>query len=519
MVRKYNRKQGSTPYLTGYTAKQMDKAILDVKSGKSTAKSALDNGVPRSTLRDRMSGLHSKRHGGQLYLSEGLERAVLMVLNQLSSWKHPLNTVELRHLIRNYLNLCGVKSQFQDNLPGRDWAKSFIARHSLSERFPSKIKPKRASLTKEEILKYFENLEESLEGVDPANIFNFDETNFTDDPKRTKCIVRRGASRHERVEPHSKTAFSVMFCGSAKGVHLPPMVVYKAKNMYEGWKSTAISGAVYEATESGWFDMKTFEIWYFHVFLPHVKHVNGPIVLIGDNLSCHFSPKVIESCQEHGIRFVALLPNSTHLLQPLDVAVFRPMKGLWRACLSQWRLETRLQSTIPKVTFPMLLARVFKQLKSENLLAGFKAAGVWPLDSAPVLKHLAGSRNPEGEEMHNILNEACLQLLSQSLAKSSKDPKLGSRGRKVEAGKAIRLPDITWTCEECQGDYADDEENDGDRWLVCDNRKCNLAFHLQCSGLDYEENEYWDLDIDNLPFLCKACQGSKKSKKSKKGKK
>ena len=64
MVRTYKRKAGAAPYRTGYSDKQMDLAILDVRSGKSIKKSAKDHGVPRTTLSDRVNKLQSKKHGG-----------------------------------------------------------------------------------------------------------------------------------------------------------------------------------------------------------------------------------------------------------------------------------------------------------------------------------------------------------------------------------------------------------------------------------------------------------------------
>ena len=70
MVRSYKKRHGAASYMTGYSDKQMEKAILEVKSGKSTAKAAADNGVPRTTLSDRVRGLSKKRHGGQLFLSD-----------------------------------------------------------------------------------------------------------------------------------------------------------------------------------------------------------------------------------------------------------------------------------------------------------------------------------------------------------------------------------------------------------------------------------------------------------------
>jgi len=45
----------------------------------------------------------------------------------------------------------------------------------------------------------------------------------------------RGFRRVECVKENSKQNFSIMFCGDATGHYLPPMVVYKAKNLYANW--------------------------------------------------------------------------------------------------------------------------------------------------------------------------------------------------------------------------------------------------------------------------------------------
>ncbi len=51
-------------------------------------------------------------------------------------------------------------------------------------------------------------------------------------------------------------------------------------------------------------------------------------VLLGDNLAAHLSPDILKLFHQHNIRFCFLPENSTCLMQPLDVGVFKPMKRL-----------------------------------------------------------------------------------------------------------------------------------------------------------------------------------------------
>jgi len=507
---KHKRAKGARPYRTNYNPEQLDAALLAVKNGVKPWKAAKDHGVPTSTLNDWVKGKYSNKHGGQIWLPASFELAVVGVLNELLDWKVPLTRLELQLLVKNYLDLSGVTTRFANNMPGRDWARKFLQRHGLSVRVASGIKHARASLSSIDIENYFSNLKKELEGVDPSQIYNYDETNFTDDPSRKKCIVRRGVKRLERISAYSKQAFSVMFCGSAAGDYLPPMVVYKAKHCYDGWTSDGIKGAVYDSTESGWFDMRTFEKWFDKVFLEHVKEVSGPKVIIGDNLSSHFSPNVIALCKKHNVRFLTLVPNSTHLCQPLDVAVFRPMKVLWRAMLTGWKIESRSIGTIPKATFPSLLARVFCHLKSSNLVSGFRACGIVPLDSSQVLRRLPG-KSAGGDishaNMRQVLNDSVVELLKNHLGVGdSSTPKKRSRGKKVtEPGKAITIADVNdgevnWVCNDCDLAWVAIDDN---RWIVCD--KCDKQYHLHCSGVQYPKEEYYDIDIDSMQFICDEC--------------
>ena len=224
MPRDYKRKAGTRQYKTAYSEGAMDDAMQAFKAGSSYGKAAKRFGIPKSSLRDNIRRKTIfKKYGGQTYLSESFEKAISEIIEQLGNWKVPLSCMELRSLVKNYLDISGEHSKFAYNMPGRDWVSSFIKRHDLRIRFPSPLKSGRCNLSRETLADYFSNLAESLDSVDPSQVYNYDETNITDDPTRNKCIVRRGRHRHERMINFSKQAFSVMFCGSATGQYLPPI--------------------------------------------------------------------------------------------------------------------------------------------------------------------------------------------------------------------------------------------------------------------------------------------------------
>ena len=163
----------------------------------------------------------------------------------------------------------------------------------------------------------------------------------------------------------------------------PPMVVYKAKATYEGECSGGPSGTIYDATESGWFESRTFLRWFHECFLAVAKKLPGTKVLTGDNLLSHFTPEVVISAQQNNIYFTSLPTNSTNLMQPLDVAVYGPMKRAWREVLFKWRRESKIRGPFPKEHFPFLLQRLYIALKlnlPSNLISGFRACGLHPLD-------------------------------------------------------------------------------------------------------------------------------------------
>jgi hypothetical protein len=108
-------------------------------------------------------------------------------------------------------------------------------------------------------------------------------------------------------------------------------------------------------------------------------------------------------CNANKISFVFLPANTTHLLQPLDVVFYGPLKRKWRKTLVNWK-ETfgKNLATLPKDWFPHLLSELLKSINNEvlhNMSMGFQATGLCPLDRERVLKRLC--REPTQVDMEN----------------------------------------------------------------------------------------------------------------------
>ena len=149
--------------------------------------------------------------------------------------------------------------------------------------------------------------------------------------------MKRGTCYPEQVMNHTKAGVSIMFCGKAEGELLPPYCVYKSTSVImDSWVRGAPPGTKFNRTRSGWFDKGTFECFFNDILLPRIKKQDSAHAMIGDNLSSHISESVVRKCEKHNIKFICLLPNSTHLTQPLDVAYFKPLKTSWRSILNDF---------------------------------------------------------------------------------------------------------------------------------------------------------------------------------------
>ena len=233
-----------------------------------------------------------------------------------------------------------------------------------------------------------------------------------------------------------------MYAVSASGGRLAPYVVYKAQRLQATWVRGGRRDYLYNNTPSGWFDSKTFQDWFTKVALPYLNNFNGPKVIIGDNVPFHINIEVIRAAEANDIKFVFLPPNTTHFLQPLDVAVFRTLKLEWRKCLADWKTnEGRRLSVLPKWAVPQLLSRLEAAMSSKWVRlakAGFSACGIYPINPHKVLsKHFDADRGSD-------VSQTLINYLEARREASAVEGRGRGRRRRLQvpSGQAVTVADL-----------------------------------------------------------------------------
>jgi hypothetical protein len=177
--------------------------------------------------------------------------------------------------------------------------------------------------------------------------------------------------------------------------------------------------------------MSVFEDWFFKIVLPYFRNKPGRKAMVGDNLASHLSVAVLKSCEENDIRFILLPPNSTHLTQPLDVSFFRPLKTAWRKELDDFKRKNR--GVLPKALFPTRLASALNRIEAtskQNILSGFRACGLVPLNAEAVLKRLP--KDTGSSKDHE-------QVWSATLVENLKNIRYPASSATIEPKKKSRL--------------------------------------------------------------------------------
>ena len=110
-------------------------------------------------------------------------------------------------------------------------------------------------------------------------------------------------------------------------------------------------------------------------------------MLVIDGHESHVSAEFQAFCKEKNIIAVSMPPHSSHLLQPLDVGCFGPLKRAYGREIEGFMKS--LVNHITKAEFLIAFQAAFSKVFTfNNVKAGFSGAGLVPLNPERVLTKL-----------------------------------------------------------------------------------------------------------------------------------
>ncbi|RYN73803.1 hypothetical protein AA0119_g13609, partial [Alternaria tenuissima] len=218
---------------------------------------------------------------------------------------------------------------------------------------------------------WFNLVEETRQayGILDTDTYNFDETGFMMGVAATSKVVTSSdtVGRAATVQPGNRDWVTTIECINASGWCLPPFVILSDELSVE---------------------------WVKHFNRYTAPRTHGVYrLLILDGHSSHATPEFDQYCTENKIITLCMPAHTSHLLQPLDVCCFSPLKRAYGHEIQE--LARQGVYHIDKIDFLTAYTRIRPTvLTQQNIQAGFQATGLIPPCPERVLSSLTVVRTP-----------------------------------------------------------------------------------------------------------------------------
>lgn len=393
------------PKLSESNEKQLTRAIDYARKHpkESKAKIAQTYGVNVITLRCRCKGsqiTRSKAHREQQLLTSGVEDAIVDWCGRMADMGFPV-------IVRMLLSMAVAILHARNNklIPGTNWPSRFFARHpAINLKYVQYLEKVRAkvSATVEELESWYCKLQHLMRQykIHLANLWNCDEKGIIMDLAvgRQKAIVRANTRQKVAITDGNREFCSVLETVNAIGEVIPPFIVWANQVHCVGFYADDDRPATFSHSPSGYMDDKLgfdYISKHFDRYTARVESIdlsksastsasasagaNVPTsyrMLIVDGRSSHIAWPVVEYALNHQIILYCLPAHSTHLMQPLEVACFRPLARAYRATLQSF-IYNNPSWAFGKQEFWECLCIVRSQaLTQSNITSGFSASGL-----------------------------------------------------------------------------------------------------------------------------------------------
>jgi hypothetical protein len=372
-------------------------ALDDIKNGriKSIRAAAKLYEIPHTTLAGRANGtkarVDTRPNGRKLtQLEEDSLVEWIFSMDSRGAAPRPSTIQEMANI------LLAARGSTPPLTVGVNWASTFVNRRDeLRTRSSIRYDYQRALNEDPKSLRaWFATVQRVIDenGIQPEDIYNFDETGFAMGLISTQKVVTRAEyyGRRRLLQPGNREWVTAVEAICADGFSLPPCIIFKGKVAIAGWFDNLPKDWRIEVSNNGWTTDEIGLRWLQKLFIPSTSsRVRGRFrLLILDGHGSHLTPQFDRICAENDIIPLCMPSHSSHLLQPLDVGCFAVLKRAYGRFISD--LARRGYNHIDKFDFldDYQRARLEAFQQPAIIQNSFAASGLVPVDAERVLSKL-----------------------------------------------------------------------------------------------------------------------------------
>lgn len=233
----------------------------------------------------------------------------------------------------------------------------------------------------EVIINWLENLKNYIlqNHLSPCQIYNSDETGlfYKIRPKKTMVLPSEKRAPGRKIDKQRVTA---QVCCNATGDNKIRLMVIGRSRKPRCFAGFDVNDYVYyKSNKTAWMTRELFESWFREEYVPSVRSysnkmgIDSKALLIIDNAPCH-----LELVSDDGkIRCMFLPPNSTPILQPMDIGINKPLKDRYNSSLTKKITnDGSIDSDLKNLTLDKVIKMITKAWKKISISTVINAFGV-----------------------------------------------------------------------------------------------------------------------------------------------
>src|SRR6478609_9261687 len=343
-------------------------------------------------LRRRQNGIQSRRESipNSRKLSDIEEETIVQFILDLDSRGFPSRLRFVEEMANSLL-------ADRDASPvGKRWAYNFVKQQpELKTRLFRRYDYQRAKCEDPTIIRgWFRLVQNTIAkyGIRSDDVWNFDETGFMMGLIMAGMAVTGSETqgRPKSVQPGNREWITVIQAINAEGQSIAPFIIGAGQYHLANWyRECDLPGDwVIATSQNGWTNNELGLEWLKHFDRSTTKRSNARYrLLILDGHESHHSADFERYCKENKIITLCMPAHASHLLQPLDVGCFGPLKQAYGR-----EIEHLIRCSITHISKTEFFSAFYTAFKAtfteSNIRGGFRGAGLAPLNPENVISKL-----------------------------------------------------------------------------------------------------------------------------------